>query len=379
MTDPAHNVLKKTWRKTALIFFINIISLLSIDLLAGWLLIPPIHNDFRTPHNYFHHGLLPNQKATDKWGASEYLFYTNSLGLRDSSKKSVPLIPQNKRILLIGDSFIEGQGVTFEESVSGRLQKMLTSEKIEVLNASVVSYSPKLYLLKVKYLLENIGLRFDELVVFIDISDIQNEIVYQHFYPQQLSLKKIITFKIDKLLRKRSYVYYAIRGQTSGGMPDFGNGIFDNPFNHFDDTDKEVVNHTYDIDFLAAWTYDPVIFQLYGRKGLNLAQENMTSLVQLCKQHNIKIKLAVYPWPHQIERREIDCIQVAEWKHFCKKMGIPFINFFPVFINDVSPGKIIDDFFIAGDVHWNNNGHELVALELFRRLSASSNHDRQPK
>src|SRR5207302_984891 len=73
-------------------------------------------------------------------------------------------------------SFTEGIGSDFDESFAGLLQRAgrMRSDPIEFLNAGVLSYSPVVYYQKTKFLIEA-GLQFDELVVFIDISDIHDE------------------------------------------------------------------------------------------------------------------------------------------------------------------------------------------------------------
>ena len=57
----------------------------------------------------------------------------------------------------------------------GIIDKELKNENIEVLNAGVGSYHPSIYFDKISYLINNINLEFDELVVFIDISDAYDE------------------------------------------------------------------------------------------------------------------------------------------------------------------------------------------------------------
>jgi hypothetical protein len=80
------------------------------------------------------------------------------------------------RVLLMGDSFAEGLGVDFEDSFAGMLYSagMSRPDKIEFLDAGVISYSPVLYYRKTKSLLER-GFHFDEVVVFSDISDVRDE------------------------------------------------------------------------------------------------------------------------------------------------------------------------------------------------------------
>ena len=111
-------------------------------------------------------------------GPAAQKLYTNSLGFKDGKIRDVPAAGDTKRILLIGDSFTEGVGLEFEQTFAGMLylagQKR--AEKIEFLNAGVISYSPAIYYKKIKYLLDA-GLKFDEVVVFSDLSDVQDEAI----------------------------------------------------------------------------------------------------------------------------------------------------------------------------------------------------------
>lgn len=70
----------------------------------------------RYPHPVYHHALLPNFDGYELWGEAHYRFVTNSLGFRDALVRDVPLVPTTRRILLIGDSFTEATGLTFEQS-----------------------------------------------------------------------------------------------------------------------------------------------------------------------------------------------------------------------------------------------------------------------
>jgi hypothetical protein len=75
----------------------------------------------RRPDPDYHHGLVRNFAGYDTWGERRYRFYTNNLGFRDDAVREVPAAAATRRILIIGDSFTEGIGVTFEESFAGRL------------------------------------------------------------------------------------------------------------------------------------------------------------------------------------------------------------------------------------------------------------------
>ena len=81
-------------------------------------------------------------------------------------------------MLFIGDSLTEGVGYPYEETFVGIVGEQLRDRGVEVLNAGVVSYSPIMYLSKVRHLIEHVGLEIDEVVLFLDISDIENETRY---------------------------------------------------------------------------------------------------------------------------------------------------------------------------------------------------------
>ena len=165
------------------------------------------HDKINTLHPVYHHGFKENAYTelhhpllNLKWAQ-----YTNSLGFKDKSNREIKLIPNNHRVVFIGDSITEGIGYEFENTFVGLISNILEQKEIEVLNASRVSYSPIIYWRKVKYLIENIGLDFDELIVLIDISDISDEAeVYELDEELNVKWKR----KSEEYLRAREIVNY---------------------------------------------------------------------------------------------------------------------------------------------------------------------------
>jgi hypothetical protein len=91
------------------------------------------------------------------------------MGFRDASTRDVPLVADHKRIVFIGDLFTEGLGVPYQKTFVGRFASAFPD--LDVLNAAAESYSASIYYEKLKYFLD-VGFRFDEAIVYIDISDI---------------------------------------------------------------------------------------------------------------------------------------------------------------------------------------------------------------
>ena len=133
----------------------------------------------RVRNEIYHHGILPNQESEDIYGPFRAPYFSNSLGFRDARIREVPLAGGQPRILLVGDSFTEAGPIPWGETFAGILSSTLAEKEIEVLNAGVASYCPEIELAKVRYYLEKVGLKVDQIVVFIGISDIKDELFYR--------------------------------------------------------------------------------------------------------------------------------------------------------------------------------------------------------
>jgi hypothetical protein len=114
----------------------------------------------------------------------------------------------------------------------------------------------------------------------------------------------------------------------------------------------------------SRWTFDDNVFEKWGRAGVALAVSNMAQLVDLCKRCRIALTIAVYPWPDQILRHDLESRQVSVWRTFAAEHGVGFINYFPDFIGDGDAVATVRARFIKGDSHWNTAGHRVIADRL---------------
>ena len=100
-------------------FFLIFISALVIDILISNLIFKNTkywENSnwekkwWRVSSKIYHHKILPNIDKKEKWGGKiEKKLYTNSIGFRDKEIREVEKVNlKKKRILLVGDSFLEG-------------------------------------------------------------------------------------------------------------------------------------------------------------------------------------------------------------------------------------------------------------------------------
>ncbi|MFY7788600.1 MAG: hypothetical protein ACOVQA_12090, partial [Thermoflexibacteraceae bacterium] len=79
------------------------------------------------------------------------------------------------------------------------------------------------------------------------------------------------------------------------------------------------------------WTYDKVVYEKWGAKGIQSARRYVQLLLELCKQHQISLTIVVYPWTEQLKVQDWNSKQVVIWKDFAATHQINCINFFPIF------------------------------------------------
>jgi hypothetical protein len=395
-----NNIFQRNPKKTILI--VLIIPIVLIDTICGLFFIPKNYNNFRIGNSYFHHNLCPNFSGITRFVVGnksyghEYMMNTNSLGFIDHSVRKVELTTKKTRILFMGDSFIEGLCINFDNTFTGILCDKFDKEKYEILNAAVVSYAPRIYYLKTQYLLEYVKLKFNKLVVFIDISDIEDEVSYSDFQPRfdpndyyfhaynniKYTSDELPTFNefsknhsfiyhsifqyIKNQKEKKSYsqLYKATKPSEQIEPPTKETEMKFKPYSWNSVTDYWVERDN--------WTSnDSVVYRKWGRIGLKLAEGNMIKLNKLCNNYNIPMTIVVYPWKKQIMDGDLNCIQVKFWEQFCINNHIQFINLFPAFINGTPAEVVRDKYFVPEDNHWNKVGHQLVADFLYKEFEKS--------
>jgi hypothetical protein len=326
----------------------------------------------RIANTTYDHGFAANFDGYDVWGELRYRLITDSLGFKDASVRNVPLKSASRRILLIGDSFAEGIGMSFEDSFAGMLYRagQERGEKIEFLNAGVASYSPSIYYRKIKYLLES-GLQFDEVVLFSDTSDVTDEAT-SYFcidddpkyrahcssaegsaQPEAAPPKKP-NFLIDRFVvtnRVRIYIKRSIQSFLGNRRKSLN-------------TDHERIGWVIPgLD--VGHSYQP----LGVDGGIARSRQNMQALAELLSARNIPLTIAVYPWAQQLAQGDRDSRQVSLWREFCQGRCKAFINLFPVFFAAADADKDwYEHLFILGDDHFSAAGNRFMFRELAKHL-----------
>ena len=324
-----------------------------------------------------HHAFKPNCTAVYPWGGDSYEFVTNSLGFRDEKIRQVPLAGAQPRILILGDSFTEGK-MRWSDSYAGRIAAHFP--QYDFLNGGVASYSPSNYFNVARMVLAA-GYDIDEVLVFIDISDVQDEASFYRDadasgavtgpHPERYTISwwdKLRMRIAGELLLTNSLLRWWERKLVERGYYRLSTGPLGDAF----DMER------------AAWTYRKVneTEPYYGgyaplgvEAGIAREKAKMTLLWRELEKRNIPISVVVYPYPAQVVHDTADSWQVRIWRDWCEGKCKRIVSLFPAFLavkdqcSPREPGCWYLKLFVFGDMHYNAAGNALVADAVIESLT----------
>jgi len=325
---------------------------------------------FRQKDPNFHHSFVANVKVIEEWGGRAYPLYTNSLGFRDSKIREVAQKPEGQRILLAGDSFTEGSGVTWEESVAGRLESALEEKGVEVLNSAVSSYAPAVYYARIRDLIVEREYAVDHVFVLIDQSDIENSATWYRvtddnrvvekgdlgrapraFNAGASNWLKDNSLTVSFLYQLRDFLSYQFKKATVAEGYEKGSPYMDDEL--WKERLKSATSWCEETSDIAL-TWKPEV-------GVRFATEYMTDLARLLKDRNVGLTVVIYPWPSNVlyGKRGTRCETV--WEDWAAENGVDIINLFGTYLDAGETWPTIEKYFIPYDVHWTPAGHRRTA------------------
>ena len=317
-----------------------------------------INPNFSKIDEIYDHKFPKNFNAIGGWGNLRYKLCTDNNGFRTACNKKEKSIKKFD-IAFIGDSFTEGLGYDYEQTFVGIIEKKLFDKKIA--NLSMSSYSPSIYYTKLKKLISE-GYEFDEVIVFLDLSDLTDDILCY----------KVIN---DQRVVRRNTFETCFNNFNAKEKNKFSQFIERHlKFTHiflslFDKKEKEnsikflnAINHS-----RAEWTYN-YNKRFYNNmkldESIEISKKSMENLYKLLKKNSIHLSVAVYPWPGTLKYDQLDNKQFIIWKNFCEDKCKKFYNFMPVFFENFNNKNFYDSylkFFIKNDFHFNEEGNKLIA------------------
>jgi hypothetical protein len=240
---------------------------------------------------------------------------TNSLGLNDREYPAEKA-PDTFRILMLGDSVVEGGGLQLEDTVSARLEALLNTmgcgRRFEVLNAGVAGYSPILEYLFVKRV--GLGLHPDLIIVNFDMSDVHEDLLGTSVaqfdasgLPTAVPVNRLVETAVllppvrwprslrflDSLERRltRSATYQVVR-RSPVGQRVFGSV-------------RMMPESLAAQGLVGDIRYDPMTISRdvespTEREAWPLTRRYIVAIRDLSRAHGVDFALVVYPMPHQV-------------------------------------------------------------------------------
>jgi hypothetical protein len=237
-----------------------------------------------------------------------------------------------------------------------------------------------------KYLIEEVKLHVDEVIVFMDISDIQDEAqlytlsedgrVLDQPFQSEKSLNERGLFlppltgmdRLRLLLREHSLSMAVADRLKDRFSADEAQQFAENAGGSLGPWQKLLRNNR------ATWTHDTHVFAAYGERGFERATRSMDLLRDLLRKHQVRLTVVVYPWPNQIAAGDRDSKQVQYWRIWAAEHGSGFVDLFGEFIDGSDPAVTIRKYYIEGDAHFNAAGHQRVAAAMLQRLQWATRH-----
>ncbi len=346
----------------AVLLVMDVIAAQLTDVMLDRLLFDENERKYRTPSPFYHHDLEPNVEAIAHWGPSPYLVRTNALGFKSNAVGEVELASSQPRLLFIGDSFTEGIGIPYEQTFAGHVASVYRKRGVEVLNAGVATYAPTIYYRKIRHLIETVGLQFDALAVFIDLSDIFDE--ENTYRVNDKGNVTAIAHALEYGQRLKNARDWLVRNSL---IFRFGRSLK----KEFQARIRKARVEPRDIScYLSGrrWDTEDQPYQTFGKAGLRRAAEAMDRLYRFTRERGIGLVIVIYPWPYNIADKHIHSRQVTFWRAWAEGREVSFLNLFPAFVTDETPENVIRRNFIECDVHWNAAGHKLVADSFLRQF-----------
>ena len=390
-------MLSKYFRKLMKkIYFITVFIIIDL-LLSQLFLLKFLENDLikankdsfenRVFNKNYNYTFKKQAKFTSRYDDNIYQIFTNDLGFRDESTQ--PLDRDKEYSILIGDSFIEGVGLDYKDTIVGILNKNLANNKFKFLNAGVASYSSYIYLRKIEDIIKNNSdLKVKKVIVFLDKSDVSDDERYLNkpaFFKNtkgKLINQRKEDFLVD--LKGLSFWRFYTKQTISGKIIKLGTDQIENFLSNikkrsfiskklnksfFEVTELEIkaIKSINNKPHIRNW-YLGSTWEERTKKNIKFSVENLNKLKDFLKKKNIDFLVVLYPWSFEIDNEEIRKKYLEFIIPLLNENQIDNLSVYEGFLK----GNIYESIgknYLYNDIHFNKNGNQVIVNELLRKIN----------
>ena len=290
------------------------------------------------------------------------------MGLR-VGENSLPKNKNKKNIFIFGDSFTYGVGIEYEKTYVGLIEKKFSN--YNVYNFGVGSYSPSVYLYKLKKTLEK-NIVPEKILLFLDLTDLIDEAsrwtydesivnvrLATNYVYKNSKKKEKFTKKNFKLLNNvSSYINYHLRN-----LREFANIKLN---------EKRKIktsiqgSFTYkDLNSLDKRFWKNGVFL----KGKNNLKKRLSQISDISRKNNIEFYLIIYPWAETLEFGQKNFSWSNFAKEICSDKNCNLIDTIPDFQNYKNENiNWSTELYFLNDEHFNDKGANLLFNSIVTKI-----------
>ena len=309
----------------------------------------------------------PNVEFKSRYNDFLYTVKTNNFGFRDKDIKDVEI--KNKLIFFAGDSFLEGVGLDYENTLLGHLDKY-NNHNNTYLNSGVGSYSPYIYKKKIISFLENNrDLKLDRVVVLLDKSDPLDDKSYLSepnlFYKNDnartykknlserfisLAFLKILGSYLDEKRRDLKYRYIISKKYKT---------------NFFKLNNKQIIAYKSIKGRRSLISYydQSDKWENQTKKFLLFSFKHLKEIELFLFNKNIEFDVFLYPWPFELANNKVRKNYLNFINDINKKFNLNIHSCYDYFLKEdvLEQLDLIGNSFLYGDFHYNSQGYKILA------------------
>ena len=308
----------------------------------------------RVINPFFHHGFIPNRKFSHEWVEGIVIEeIINKFGFRENITDTNIRNLSDYNTVILGDSFLEGVGVENKNIVAS----LIKSSYHPVANLAVSSHSPSISKERLNYFKKK-GLKPKNIIHFVDISDIQDEYIYEvikGFKPINLGIGNYILEFINNTPISKSFTYKSLIKSV---------WVLNTP-KPFYNLIKIITSLDIYINYPGGRNLlfsernpftsqkEPFYYEAGKKKLLSVIND-------LASNNDGSYTIVIYPYPSTVNIKKGDpgFIRLKSFKNELKKIVEKFgyLN-----LCDLNGVDFIETDFIKNDIHWNENGNIKVS------------------
>ena len=374
-------------------FIILIISVITFEVILRSISVENKQEIYKKSTD-FHHDYYPNSVfSVSRHKMDNYKTIINNInsnGIR--GPEIIDKKNNQKRIILLGDSFIEADEISYNNSLGVKLSELVDKDKFSILQYGISSWSPLLYL----NWINKKGLSFnpDSIIIFLCINDFHSiswgDSVYEKatkFDNNGLPISFNVSNENDKgnlfypreiILRIKNFYNQYIKSD----LPQLNQSDIDNLLNneYTSDYDEYFKNNMYLLENINL-TKNEILWGDAVNKNVNLTLDYLRIINKTLIDKEIELYITFVPLGWNIDLSEN---HIGRKKYYLEDVNLPMggiydkiiefcnnegINYLDIY-NDIKiQAKNKDDFiYFPVDGHWTENGHDLVAKILYNKI-----------